>query len=51
MKQLVAKAIKALANLPSVEHKHPILNKEDLERKFVVKVDRKGKIAMKEIKD
>ena len=47
----IEKAAKALMKMPSPkEHVRPIPTKKDLEKKFVMRVDRKGKPSMREIK-
>jgi len=50
VQEKIDKAAKALLNMPApLEHKRPIPTKKDLERKFVMRVDRKGKPYMLEV--
>ena len=45
------RAAKALLNAGKLpEHKRPNPTKEDLEKKFVMRLDRKGKPKLKEVK-
>ena len=44
------KAMRALLRMPGVKHtRPPAPTKEDLERKFVMRVDRKGNPTIKEV--
>ena len=46
------KAVRALLGLPGVKHKRPPPpTKADLNRKFVMRTDRKGKARIEEITD
>ena len=47
----IDKAANALMKMPAPkEHIRPIPTKKDLEKKFVMRVDRKGKPSMREVK-
>ena len=47
----IDKATKALMKMPAPkEHVRPIPTKKDLEKKFVMRVDRKGQPSMREVK-
>ena len=44
------KAVRALLRMPGVPHSRPPApTKEDLERKFVMRIDRKGNPTIKEV--
>ena len=52
MNNKIDKAIKTLINAGKLpKHKQTPPTKEDLDRKFVMRVDRKGKPRIKEIKE
>ena len=50
IQEKIDKVAKTLLNMPAPqEHKRPVPTKKDLERKFVMRVNRKGEPVMLEV--